>query len=77
MRISLMDCRGKKVIEENVLQNLSYFNLISLIRYGRLNNDEISQVKQVAQAKPIHEKELFKLIHRKENLINLKTRSRT
>ena len=60
------------MIEETTLQNLIYFNLISLVRHGRLNKQEISQVKQVAQGKPIHEKELFKLIQKKEKLNHVK-----
>ncbi len=56
------------MIEENILEKLSYFNLMLLIKYGILNNEEISQVKQIAETKPTHEKKLFELIQKKREL---------
>ena len=52
------------MLEEIVLQKLSYSDLVLLVKHGRLDNEEISQVKQAAKAKPIHEKHFYQLIQK-------------
>lgn len=52
------------MLEEAVLKNLNYFDLVLLLKHGRLDNEEISQIKQVAKSKPISEKKFYQLIQK-------------
>lgn len=53
------------MIEESILKKLSYFSLMSLLRYGDLSNEDIMQIRKIALARPINEKKFYQLFQKR------------
>lgn len=54
------------MIEEIVLNRLSYSSLISLLKNGELKNQEKLKIQKLAHSRPLHEKRLHQLMQKRE-----------